>query len=94
MKITFDPGKDRINQNKHGYSLADAERLDWENMVIFEDDRFDYGEIRFVGLTYGIAYLGNKMFSVCFTESNDFAVCRIISLRPATRQEMRRYAET
>lgn len=93
MNIIFDPDKDVINQHKHGYSLADACRLDWENMVIFEDDRFDYGEVRYVGLTYGLAYLNNRIFSVCFTESDDFAVCRVISLRLATKQEMRRYAE-
>ncbi|EHN1752862.1 BrnT family toxin [Salmonella enterica subsp. diarizonae serovar 50:z52:z35] len=94
MKITFDPNKDVTNKSKHGYSLADAKLLDWGSMVVVEDNRINYGEIRYVGITYGIAYLGNRMFSVCFTESNDFTEYRIISLRLATKQEIRRYAET
>ena len=93
MEITFDLNKSKTNKSKHGFSLAEANNLDWDNMVIFEDDRVDYGESRYVGITYGLAYLGDRLFSVCFTESNDFASCRIISLRLATKQEMKKYAE-
>nr|WP_033761788.1 BrnT family toxin [Pantoea agglomerans] len=94
MKITFDPNKSETNNTKHGYSLAEAENLDWDNMVVTEDDRYDYDETRYIGLTYGIAYLGNKIFSVCFTVTDDFECYRIISLRLATKQEIRKYAET
>ncbi|HEY3986479.1 MAG TPA: BrnT family toxin [Cedecea sp.] len=93
MEITFDPKKSESNLQKHGFPLADAKNLDWDGMVVFEDDRCDYGETRYIGLTYGIAYLADRIFSVCFTETNDFAACRIISLRLATKQEMRKYAE-
>ncbi|MHA1067031.1 BrnT family toxin [Enterobacter ludwigii] len=93
MEITFDPKKSESNKSKHGFSLAEAEHLDWDSMVVYEDDRCDYGETRYIGLTYGIAYLGNRMFSVCFTENDDFTECRIISLRLATKQEMNKYAE-
>ncbi|MBP2170999.1 uncharacterized DUF497 family protein [Erwinia toletana] len=93
MDIVFDPAKDASNKEKHGYSLSDAEKLDWNEMVVLEDDRMDYGETRYVGITYGLARLGDRIFSVCFTESDDFQTCRIISLRLATKQEVKRYAE-
>lgn len=50
MEIEFDPSKDRANVAKHGVSLADAGSFDWNTALEREDDRFDYGEIRFVAL--------------------------------------------
>ena len=51
------------------------------------DDRFDYGEIRFV--TFGI--LREVVVAVVYTETND--LMRIISLRKATRNEEKEYYE-
>lgn len=48
MNIEFDPEKDSINQTKHGISLAMAAFLDWEAALIEVDNRFDYGELRFI----------------------------------------------
>jgi uncharacterized DUF497 family protein len=44
VNITFDPEKNAINIAKHGISLA----RDMETAVIITDDRFDYGEVRYL----------------------------------------------
>ena len=50
MKIEFDPLKDETNQAKHGVSLQAASSFDWDTALEREDDRFDYGEVRFVAI--------------------------------------------
>jgi len=49
MQITFDLSKDQTNQIKHGCSLSDAQFIEWETLVFKLDERFQYGETRFVG---------------------------------------------
>ena len=46
MQIEFDPAKDLINQAKHGVSLTLAAELDWDDALVWVDDRFGYGELR------------------------------------------------
>jgi hypothetical protein len=48
VNITFDPEKNAINIAKHGISLARAEDMNMETAVIITDDRFDYGEVRYL----------------------------------------------
>jgi uncharacterized DUF497 family protein len=48
VEIEFDPVKDQINLLKHGVSLAAAAEMDVERAIVIEDERFDYGEARFV----------------------------------------------
>ena len=50
MDVTFDPGKDAANVVKHGLSLALALRLEWSDMLSWQDQRRDYGEVRMSGL--------------------------------------------
>ena len=49
MKIAFDPTKDAINRSKHGISLSEAARLDWNRVSAKLDTRIDYGEPRQIG---------------------------------------------
>jgi len=96
MRIIFNEKKNESNYSDHGYYLEDARNLDWDGMLVYEDDRVGYGEYRYVGITYGIAHIGNQMFSVCFTMPEDedgVETYRIISLRKATKVEIRKYAE-
>ena len=87
MKITFDRRKDEANVAKHGVSLALAAELDWEEALVWVDERFDYGEARLIAL----APRGGRLFCVAFVvREQDF---RIIGLRRANRQEVRHYAE-
>jgi len=87
MKITFDPAKDEANQAKHGVSLALAVHLDWDGMLVVQDQRHDYGEDRYKG----IALLDGRLYSVIYTPRDD--TMRIISLRKASNTEIDFYEQ-
>jgi uncharacterized protein len=89
MRIEFDPIKDRNNRKEHdGLSLALAEFLDWENALVWLDERFEYDETRMIALSPG----ENKLYYVAFVDRGE--VRRIISLRFATRSEVKTYVES
>lgn len=50
MLVDFDRAKDKLNRAQHGLSLAFAKKLVWEEALVWVDDRFEYDEIRMVGL--------------------------------------------
>lgn len=85
MKIDFDPAKDRANRAKHGLPLAAAERLFHRPTIEFEDDRFDYGEIR----TVALGLLDDRVVVCVYTDRG--RTRRIISLRKATGHETKEY---
>jgi uncharacterized protein len=87
VKIEFDPAKDDINRVKHGISLNAAADFDWDTALEREDDRFDYGEVRFVV----IGLIDARLYVMVFTEGSDDESVRIISLRPAEKHETRFY---
>ncbi len=85
--ITFDPAKNKANLAKHGVSLADAELVDWEDALIWQDGRRDYGEIRLVSLVP----IGDRLYCCVYVEREDEK--RIISFRKANNREKMRYAK-
>lgn len=87
MQIEFDPEKDASNLAKHGVSLAFAVELEWEEALVWIDERFEYGEVRMIALApeTGILYY------VAFVDRG--SVRRIISLRRANRREVSYYVE-
>ena len=85
MRITFDPAKDAINRAKHGVSLGEAVRPDWQQTLAGPDTRADYGEPRQIG--YGP--IGRRLYCVVFVDRGN--ILRIISLRKANRREVARY---
>jgi uncharacterized DUF497 family protein len=87
MEIEFDPVKDAANQIKHGVSLALAVELDWDAALVWVDERFDYGETRMIAL----APTSRILYYVAFVDRGN--VQRIISLRRATRREVKHYVE-
>jgi uncharacterized protein len=87
MRIEFDPAKDEINRAKHGVSLAQANGFNWETALEREDDRFDYGELRFVA----IGLIDARLYVMVFADGADDGAVRVISLRPAEKHEMRYY---
>jgi len=88
MLIEFDPAKDAVNRAKHGIALGDAALLDWDDALVWADDRFDYGEARMCGL----GYIGMRLYFTVFVDRGD--IRRIISLRKANPREYRYYAST
>ena len=87
IEITFDPAKDAANRVKHGLSLAEAGRLEWDTALIEEDDRRDYGEARMLG----IGYIGHRLHTVVFVKRD--GAYRIISFRKASNREKKAYAQ-
>ena len=87
MKIEFDPAKDRANAAKHRLSLLAAEGFGWETALEREDDRFDYGEVRFVAL----GLIDDRLHVLVFTEGSHAGAVRAISLRLAEKHEVRFY---
>lgn len=86
MDITFDPHKDSLNIEKHSVSLADAEKLEWDTMLVIPDRRIDYGEARFIGYSL----IEERVYCVVYTERHNNK--RIISLRKANKREVKHYA--
>jgi uncharacterized DUF497 family protein len=87
MQIEFDPAKDKLNRSKHGVSLALARELDWDAALVWVDGRFEYGELRMIAL----APETETLYYVAFVERDE--IRRVISLRPATRREVKHYVE-
>ena len=87
MRIEFDAAKDKANRTAHGVSLGLAEELDWDAALVWVDKRFEYDELRMVALAPATATL----YYVAFVERGN--VRRIISLRRATRREVKHYVE-
>ena len=87
MQIEFDPSKDEINRRKHGVSFQAASEFDWNSAFEREDDRFDYGEDRFVA----IGQIGSQLYVMVFAEGSNENAVRVISLRLAEKHESRFY---
>jgi hypothetical protein len=89
MQITFDPVKDALNVKNHKLSLTLASGIEWDMMISHEDATcHDYYEQRMIGF----APIGNEIYCVVFVERSE-DVMRVISLRKATRQEVKNYVK-
>lgn len=82
MKYIFDPVKDKINQEKHGLSLADAKFLEWDEALSWIDNRKDYKEVRWVSL----APMKQRLYCVVYVDIK--IIRRVISLRKANIREV------
>jgi len=85
MKVEWDEEKRRINLTRHGIDFAALARLFENAPFTISDDRYDYGEQRY--LTLGL--LNGYVVAVVHTESDE--VIRIISARKAERYEEIQY---
>ncbi len=79
----WDPRKAGINLAKHGVAFEDVVSFEWDDALIIEDTRRDYGEPRY--LAYGL--IGNRLHAFVFTPRN--GRIRVISLRKANSRELR-----
>lgn len=83
----YDESKRISNLRKHGIDFLDIPTVFDGSIVTVEDDRFNYGEERFV--TFGL--LQGRVVAVVHTESED--LIRIISARKATKNEQKTYSK-
>ena len=70
---------------KHGVDFRDLDSLEWDEALIFEDRRKDYGETRLIALSP----LGARLHVVVFVERAGER--RIISARKANSREVALY---
>ncbi len=85
MKFEWDENKRKLNLAKHGIDFKDAQQIFDGITFTFKDDRYDYGEDRYIT----IGMLGGTVVVVAHTESDD--VIRLISIRKATKNEQKLY---
>jgi len=87
MKFEWHENKRLINARDHGIDFQDAMAIFEGDTVTVEDDRFDYGERRF--MTLGL--LKGNVIAVIHTEEE--LVMRLISARKATKYEQKTFFE-
>ena len=85
MQISYDPAKRDETLAHRGLDMADAGTVLYGPTLTVEDDRFDYGEPRFI--TIGL--LNARMVVVAWTPRGE--THRIISMRKANDREITRY---
>ena len=85
MEFTWSEAKRAANLKAHGLDFVDAPRVFEGVTFTFEDDRFSYGEQRFV--TLGL--LAGVPVSLVHTETDH--EIRVISFRKATNREAQIY---
>ncbi|HEV2747256.1 MAG TPA: BrnT family toxin [Allosphingosinicella sp.] len=85
MIIGFDPAKRERNLAKHGLDLADAAKLLAGRCLERLDDRWDYGEDRWVS----VGWLEGQLAVCVWSDWGEQA--RVISLRKATADEQAEY---
>ena len=85
MQYEWDEQKRLSNASKHGIDFRDAVEIFAGDTVLMEDDRFDYGERRFVSL----GLFQERVIVVVHVEQG--GVTRIISARKATKHEQSIY---
>lgn len=81
QKFTWNEAKRQANLAKHGLDFAEAEKVFAGPMVLFEDDREDYGEQRMIG----IGLLEHLLVLVVHVERDE--TINIISMRKAESDE-------
>lgn len=81
MRFSWDEKKRRSNLKDHGLDFVDAPRVFEGPTFTFEDDRFAYGEQRFVTL----GFLADIAVSLVHTETP--SRIHVISFRKATHHE-------
>lgn len=87
MDIVYDVAKSDSNAAKHGISLAEATRFEWDDALVWIDERKNYGEARLCA----IGYIDLRLYYIVYVMRDD--VRRIISLRKANSREVKRYAQ-
>ncbi len=87
MIFSYDPNKNKRNIELRALSFDRVADLDWDNAWMYEDERNEYNEIRFIAYSM----LDKRLHFVCFTETKDGI--RIISFRKANSREVKLYEQ-
>jgi uncharacterized DUF497 family protein len=87
VRYEWDEAKRLANIQKHGIDFTGIEKVFAGKTVTILDDRFDYGESRFISL----GLLSGRVIVIAHTETDE--VIRIISARKATKNEEAGYLQ-
>lgn len=85
--IDFDPVKRTTTLAERGVDMARASEVFEGTTLTVEDDRYEYGEVRFIT----IGFLDDRMVVLVWTPRADTR--RIISMRKANEREQKAYAD-
>ena len=85
MEFEWDEDKRLTNIKNHGIDFIDVSEVFDGDVFTIEDDRYSYGEQRFV--TFGLL----KSLVVAVVNTDRGELIRIISIRKATKNEYRSY---
>jgi len=85
MEITFDPTKREVILKERGIDVLDAAKVFAGATATWIDDRFDYGETRY--LTAGL--LADRMVLIAWTRRDNSR--RVISMRYCHAKEVRKF---
>ena len=85
MRISFDPAKRQWTLEKRRLDFVEAEQLFAGLTYTFEDDRFDYGETRWI--TFGL--LRGQLIAVVWTPRGEDR--HVISMRKCNDREKKKY---
>ena len=83
--LEWDENKRQKTLDERGLDFAYLINFDWDNAIVFDDDRFDYGEHRQAAL----GFLDNRLVAIAFTIRGHNV--RVISLRKANDRERKVY---
>lgn len=86
MRYEWDETKRQTNLRQHGIDFADIPQVLEGDLFVLEDDRYEYGETRFIA--FGL--LSGRVVVVAYTERGE-DVIRLISARKASKHETRQY---
>ena len=87
MNYEWDDKKCNSNLKNHKVDFSAVEGFDWQSALIIEDNRRDYGEIRYRAM----GLIGSRLHALVFTTRGEKV--RVISLRKANRREVKSYEE-
>jgi uncharacterized DUF497 family protein len=85
METEWNEDKNAANRAKHGLDFASFEGFDGTPVAVVRDDRYDYGEDRFIAL----GRIGGVPHAVVYTLRGE--TMRLISFRRAHEEEIARH---
>ena len=85
MDLYYDTVKRTSNLAKHNVDFEQVHDFDFETAHMYEDDRNDYGETRWVA----VGLLSGRLHVLCFVETP--TGIRVISFRKANTREVKSY---
>lgn len=88
MNYEWDESKRVANFAKHGLDFIDAERFEWTTAIEAMDNRYDYGEVRWIAL----GFIDHRLHVLIYTRRK--RTIRLISLRRANNREREYYEKT